>query len=122
MPYIKQETRKIIDSYLKHILDIIEDCTEGDLNYIITRIVHQWIKHEGLNYKNINSVIGVLECAKMELYRMIAAPYEDKKKKENGSISELDTKRKPPFEINNPVKGLTLSLYPRRINIEKEIK
>jgi len=31
-----------------------------------------------------------LECAKLELYRMIAAPYEDTKIKENGSVSDLD--------------------------------
>jgi hypothetical protein len=32
----------------------------------------------------------VLECAKLELYRMIAAPYEDKKRLANGPVSELD--------------------------------
>jgi len=30
--------------------------------------------------------VGVLECAKMELYRRVAAPYEDKKKEENGDV------------------------------------
>lgn len=64
----------------------------GELNYLITRLCHQYIQEKGLKYKNINEVIGVLECAKLELYRMIAAPYEDKKKRENGAISELDKK------------------------------
>jgi len=34
--------------------------------------------------------MGVLECAKLELYRMVAAKYEDKKRLENGAVSELD--------------------------------
>jgi len=40
----------------------------------------------GLSYTQINAVIGVLECAKMELYRRIAAPYEDKKSRESGDV------------------------------------
>lgn len=58
----------------------------GILNYQITRIVNSYINREGTNYHTINEVIGVLECAKLELYRRIAAPYEDKKKEENGDV------------------------------------
>lgn len=97
MLYIKQERRKLIDESLNDIFDyvlnetkILEKCNVGDLNYIITKIIHRWIKEKGLRYQNINAAIGVLECAKLELYRMIAALYEDKKKEENGFISELD--------------------------------
>jgi hypothetical protein len=35
-------------------------------------------------------LIGVLECIKLELYRMVAARYENSKSAENGSVSELD--------------------------------
>lgn len=62
----------------------------GELNFLITSIIHLYIKEKGLKYSSINEVIGVLECAKLELYRQIAAPYENKKKRENGAISELD--------------------------------
>ena len=31
-------------------------------------------------------LIGVLECAKLELYRRVAAPYEDDKIDENGDV------------------------------------
>jgi len=34
----------------------------------------------------INEVIGVLECAKLELYRRVAAPYEERKRIENGEV------------------------------------
>ena len=45
-----------------------------------------------LNYAQLNAAIGVLECVKLELYRMVAAPYEDRKCMENGPISDLDAK------------------------------
>jgi len=34
----------------------------------------------------INAIIGALECAKLELYRRVAAPYEDDKIAENGDV------------------------------------
>jgi len=34
----------------------------------------------------VATVTGVLECAKLELYRRIAAPYEDTKIEENGDV------------------------------------
>ena len=47
---------------------------------------------EDLCYTVLNEVIGMLECAKLELYRQVAVPYEDKKKRNNGAVSELDSK------------------------------
>jgi len=38
----------------------------------------------------LNDVRGVLTCVQLELYRVIAAPYEDGKAKENGPVSALD--------------------------------
>jgi len=64
----------------------------GELNYLITCLCHRYIHDKGLRYDNINEVIGVLECARLEFYRQVAAPYEDKKKCENGAISSLDSK------------------------------
>lgn len=92
MPYIKQEMRRLFDDSLQVILESVDECNVGDLNYIITSIVHRWIKTQGLKYKNLNAAIGVLDCAKMELYRMVAAPYENTKQAENGAISKLDGK------------------------------
>jgi hypothetical protein len=39
-----------------------------------------------LRYAHINEAIGALECAKLELYRRVAAPYEDEKMKESGDV------------------------------------
>ena len=41
---------------------------------------------ERISYSRINELIGVLECAKIELYRRIAAPYEDDKSRINGDV------------------------------------
>jgi len=61
--------------------------TPGELNYVITRMVDQYLEAKGgLRYTNINEVTGVLECAKLELYRRIAAPYEDRKRGESGDV------------------------------------
>lgn len=81
MPYISRKRK-----------DEMMNDTEnaGELNYLFTVIAHDYIKRKGLKYQTLNEVIGVLECCKQELYRQIAAPYEDKKKQENGSISDLD--------------------------------
>ena len=86
MPYIAKESR----CYLNLVIKNFTVNTPGILNYIITRICHVYIKNVGLKYSTLNEVIGVLECAKQELIRQVVNPYEDKKKAENGNISELD--------------------------------
>jgi len=93
MPYINPPTRDRIDGDIKLIKDAlsIDDINDaGSLNYIITSIIHRWIDCEGVSYQRLNDAIGVLECAKMELYRVVAAPYEDTKREINGSVSDLD--------------------------------
>ena len=86
MPYIKPEDkRKWHEAEMSDIIDPIENC--GDLNYIFTRISQGYLdKDDGLRYQKINDVIGALECCKQELYRRIAAPYEDMKISENGDV------------------------------------
>ena len=58
----------------------------GELNYLVTKLCDAFLMKTGLSYKNINQAVGVLECAKLELYRKIAAPYEDKKEIANGPV------------------------------------
>jgi len=58
----------------------------GELNYLVTHLCDSFLMETGLSYKNINQAIGALECAKLELYRKIASPYEDRKEIENGPV------------------------------------
>ena len=75
MPYIPEYKR-----------DGFSPATVGQLNFKVTELVGEYIKTSGLSYSAINEAIGVLECAKLELYRRIATPYEDKKLGLNGDV------------------------------------
>lgn len=88
MPYIDKVRRQIIDPMLKDVK--VEDMGAGELNYTITSLCHRWISRKGLKYINLATVFGVLITALLELYRRIAAPYEDIKIVENGSVSILE--------------------------------
>lgn len=81
MPYIKQEDRVAL-----YFEPSDTPQTPGELNFVITSIAHRYIQEHGQTYGVFNSVIGALECAKMELYRRRVAPYEDKKIEENGDV------------------------------------
>lgn len=58
----------------------------GELNYLITKLVDSFLMMSGVSYTSLNAAIGVLECAKLELYRRLAAPYEDEKSRINGDV------------------------------------
>lgn len=83
MPYIRGDRYKI-NELLKGLKNYNPDV--GGLNYIITMLINNFIEKNGKRYENLNSVIGVLECAKMEYYRRIISIYEDKKILENGDV------------------------------------
>jgi len=90
MPYIKKENRALIDNAVTKLADNVLNV--GEINYAITKFLHIVIRRDKFCYALLNSMIGVLECAKLELYRMVAGPYEDKRRMENGPVSELDAK------------------------------
>lgn len=85
MPYISQMRRKDLDT------EIPDIHTPGELNYMITRMLIEYIranKKADLSYGLVNEVLGALEGAKMEFYRRVVAPMEDQKKKLNGDVYE----------------------------------
>jgi hypothetical protein len=89
MPYIKKEQRERILKEFGHgtkyiVIDAIN--LSGELNYAITVLLNRWLERNGVNYTELNMLMGVLECAKLELYRRIAAPYEDEKIQQNGDV------------------------------------
>jgi hypothetical protein len=76
MPYILKVDRERFEPTSR-------PATPGELNYAVTRLAQSFIGPEP-TYTAINAAIGALECAKLELYRRLAAPYEDDKMKQNG--------------------------------------
>lgn len=103
MPYIDSQYRKEIDPeidalaiavykvFLREQEKAKEEGRErfqtrdGLLNYAFTRIMNQVYPEP--NYHEINEKIGLLECAKLENYRTLAAPYEDLKADQNGHVA-----------------------------------
>ena len=90
MPYITPEDKthlEMLAHQAKRIIDIGKHCrTAGELNYTITRILHGYLLERGTKYQNFNDILGALEGAKLEIYRRLIAPYEDKKIQENGDV------------------------------------
>lgn len=88
MPYITQDDRRVLTQLADDVAEHLKH--PGKLNYFFSRVMHQLIKHNRLSYMVVNALIGVLECCKLELYRTVVAPYENQKRRENGSVSDLD--------------------------------
>lgn len=83
MPYIKKEQRERVLSE-----KVFEGC--GDLNFAINDLISEYIDQHKFCYQTCNDVVGALECAKLEIYRRLVAPYEDEKILENGDAPPYD--------------------------------
>lgn len=90
MPYIPQNCRAVIESNQRNSQHLSR--SPGELNYTVTRLLIEYLG-ETPNYERYNAVVGVLECAKLELYRRMVVPYEEKKKAENGDVYPLEKGR-----------------------------
>lgn len=90
MPYIPEDKRVSLQKTVKILnleLQLLEDLSAGDLNYVLTSAVQAYVRAKGnLSYQLINDVLGALEGCKLELYRRQAAPYENKKIIDNGDV------------------------------------
>lgn len=90
MPYIAQEHREQLEKSINQLIADINAVTghnqklNGNINYVISTLLNKFYTLYG--YDSINNAIGVLECAKLEFYRKVAAPYENQKEFENGSV------------------------------------
>ena len=78
MPYIPKSQRNKADE------SIYKDA--GSFNYALTQMIDIYIEQHKLNYQTCNDIVGAMECCKLELYRRLVAPYEDKKILQNGDV------------------------------------
>jgi hypothetical protein len=87
MPYIEEKERPPIDLHLEPIINMIADCqlSPGDLNYIITRIVIAEVAGNA-RYASYEAMLGRLEAVKLEWWRRVMVPYEDRKRDQNGDV------------------------------------
>ena len=86
MPYIIRTERANYDEALNYFPTPL---TPGHLNYALTKMIRSYIIEHGRSYDTYNSVVVVLECAKLELYRRVVAGYEDEKIGRNGDVFEV---------------------------------
>ena len=92
MPYINPFLREKIDN------NEFKPVIPGTFAYQITKIINQYLEENGHSYSSYSAIIGVLESVKLELYRRLVAPYEDKKKEENGDV--FNTQSYPEKQIS----------------------
>lgn len=86
MPYIKQDQRDGLDYRIDLLAGLIT--SDGQLNYVISRLVARRFGAIGWSYDLIARAVGALECVKLEFYRRLAAPYEEQAISRNGDIRE----------------------------------
>ena len=81
MPYIEKERRIDLDAGEAPL-------SVGELNYALTQLCVDYLFEENPEptYSDYNDIIGVLESVKLEFYRRMVTPYEDKKLMENGDV------------------------------------
>ncbi len=85
MPYISKARRDALFS------DSLTDfnntpSTKGELNYLITEIMIDYLNHHGLSYTNISNASDAARDAANEMDRRILSLYEDKMAKKNGDV------------------------------------
>ena len=88
MPYITPEEREPYLRYLEEIvaqLPVEEEILAGHLNFCISYMMNRLLE-ERCRYVRINTLMGAIEGAKQEFYRVHVIPYEEKKRKENGDV------------------------------------
>jgi hypothetical protein len=86
MPYIPEQQREDIHLDMQDVgIDWVPE-NAGELNFVVSTFIANYIRTKGLKYAVVNEMVGALECAKMELNRVIIGPYEDIKIAENGPV------------------------------------
>ncbi len=87
MPAITHERRFALEPVLAPLLEAMyknrDGLKDGDVTYLITKIVVRFVRCKGKSYDSLKDVDGILDTAREEFYRQITAPYEAKKFKEN---------------------------------------
>lgn len=95
MPYIPTARREVLDKYVEglsgYIKEInLESSWMGDVNYVITRLLMRMVRTFGpIKYWQGVAILGTLEAVKVEFYRRVLSPYENKQAELNGDVPEF---------------------------------
>lgn len=93
MPYIPNPQRFEADKIMREEGFMqYTPANAGELNYIVTTLIDNYLNNVGIRYAHVNEMMGALECCKLELYRRIVAPYEDEVMDKNGDAYTCNVK------------------------------
>ena len=69
MPYITQDKRDEYDTAIKALSDLLckNGRIAGHLNYCVSKLICNLLQHDTVCYSILNSLIGAIECLKLEL-------------------------------------------------------
>jgi uncharacterized protein DUF6899 len=82
MPYITKTRRAAVSSF-----DSFDHpANAGELTYAITKLICDYLMQHEVRYETMAQVLGALSGAKLEFYRRVVTPYEDRKIRENGDV------------------------------------
>jgi len=89
-PYKSKKDRVVVDSILSGFNGVLLK-DPGTLSYCIARLIVRYIQSyidsgEKVDFSVYNSIIGVLEGNKLETFKRIVSPYEEKKMEEHGDV------------------------------------
>lgn len=79
MPYLNSAIRASLNDGRKPLKG-------GELNYIISKLLNDFVQMKGISYATINEAMGAVICAANEFERRVIAPYEELKAKQNGEV------------------------------------
>lgn len=83
MPDISYESRYTLEPDLSELIYLLKEAQPGMLTYVICEILLS-TAHPAENYAHLATAVGILETAKLELYRRIGARMEDRAIERNG--------------------------------------
>ena len=87
MPYILEPRTNLTHAAA---LGVASADSVGKLTYLLTAICAEYLRQQSsLRYQSIAEAVAALECTKLELYRRIGAPYEERMKQTNGDVESL---------------------------------
>jgi hypothetical protein len=87
MPYVKKPKRVELEMF-RHAE------SAGDLNYLITLDMLDYLDRHGLSYNTLNEIVGAVSSALAEFQRRVVGTYEDTKIRSNGDLDQYDRWRR----------------------------
>ena len=78
MPYLSNDQKELLGDKIP--------VTPGELNYVITQILIQYVEHQRLSYGIVSEALSACTEAAAEFRRRVLVPLEDRKIEQNGDV------------------------------------